>query len=100
MINIFRFLYWTVAILLLLSSTAVWIFMMVKRSSIVSGCQQYLSELEAIGNSTSSSSYYSPVTLPNGTTENFLHGEDCATATKQFLIVSGIIVFVGNFVQV
>jgi hypothetical protein len=96
MINIFRFLYWTVAVILLLLSTIIWIFMMVKQNAIVSTCQQYLTELS----NTSSSTYYSPVTLPNGAENINLHQEDCATAAKQFLIISGIIVFVGNFVQV
>lgn len=95
MINIFRFLYWTVAILLLLSTTIIWIVMMVKQGAIVNVCQQFLTELDAAA--ASGSSYYTPVNLPNG---GNLHQEDCASATKQFLIWSGVIVFVGNFVQV
>lgn len=96
MINIFRFLYWTVAILLLLSTTIIWIVMMVKQSAIVNVCQQFLTELNTAV-AAGGSSYYTPVNLPNGSN---LHQEDCASATKQFLIWSGVIVFVGNFVQV
>lgn len=69
--------------------------MMVKQSAIVNVCQQYLTELNS---NTTKSPYYTPINLPNGTTN--LHQEDCATATKQLLIWSGVIVFVGNFVQV
>ncbi|KAI8879021.1 hypothetical protein K501DRAFT_227430 [Backusella circina FSU 941] len=92
MVNIFRYLYWIVAVLLLLGSSTTWILMMVKRDSIISGCQKYLLE------STNASSYYSPVTLPNDTMH--LHEEDCTSATKQILIIFGIIVFIGNAVQV
>lgn len=67
--------------------------MMVKKSTIVSGCQQYLTELNT------SESPYSAVVLPNGSSTS-LYLEDCNSATKQFLIVSGVIIFVGNFVQV
>lgn len=67
--------------------------MMVKQNAIVTGCQQYLTEITS-----NASPYYSPVNLPNGTSN--LHKDDCATATKQLLIVSGIIIFVGNFIQV
>jgi hypothetical protein len=91
MINIFRFLYWSVAVLLLLSTTAIWIFLMVKQDAIVAGCQQYLTEMTS-----NASPYYTPVNLPNGSS---LHKDDCVTANRQLLIVSGIIVFVGNFIQ-
>ncbi|KAI8047828.1 uncharacterized protein B0P05DRAFT_565210 [Gilbertella persicaria] len=94
MINIFRYLYWTVTILLLISSTAIWIFMMVKQNSLVTSCQDYLTLSTA-----SSDSYYSAVTLPDGIAST-LHKEDCVTAVRQWLIISGIIVFLGNFVQV
>lgn len=67
--------------------------MMVKKNTIVTGCQQYLTEL------TTAASPYSPVTLPNGTSSS-LHLEECTSATKQFLILSGVIILVGNFVQV
>jgi hypothetical protein len=81
-----------VAVLLLLGSSTTWILMMVKKNSIISGCQKYLLE------STNSSNYYSPVNLPNDTIH--LHQEDCTSATKQILIVFGIVVFIGNAVEV
>ncbi|KAG2212305.1 hypothetical protein INT47_001664 [Mucor saturninus] len=93
MVNIFRFLYWAMAVLLLLSSVGIWIVMMVKKSSIVLGCQQYLTELNT------ANSPYSAVVLPNGTSTS-VYADDCASATKQFLIVSGVIILVGNFVQI
>lgn len=82
MVNIFRFLYWTVVILLLVSSTIIWIFMLIKQNSIIDGCQQYLNDSNIASNQ-----------------QNFLQ-EDCHTATKQILIASGIIVFIGNFIQI
>ncbi|KAI9246024.1 hypothetical protein EDC94DRAFT_627709 [Helicostylum pulchrum] len=94
MVNIFRFLYWIMSVLLLVSSIGIWIAMMVKQSTIVTGCQQYLTEMS----NSNSSPYYSPVTLPNGTSN--LHRDDCAAATKQLLIVSGIIILIGNFLQI
>lgn len=69
--------------------------MMVKQSAVVIVCQQVLTELNTAA--AWRSSYYTPVYLPDG---GNLHQEDCASATKQFLIWSGFIVFVGNFVQV
>ncbi|KAG1440655.1 hypothetical protein G6F56_011830 [Rhizopus delemar] len=93
MINIFRFLYWIMATLILISSFAAWITVLIKRDDIVTGCQQYL-----LGLNSNSSSYYSPVNLPNGTIS--LHKEDCVSATKHLLIIGGIAVFLGNFVQI
>lgn len=84
MINIFRYLYWTVVILLLLSSSAIWIFMLIKQNSIIDECQQYLNDSTAI-----SSNH-----------QQGLIQEDCHTATKQILIAGGIVVFVGNLIQV
>lgn len=81
------------AVILLLSSVGIWIVMMVKQSSIVIGCQQYLTEINE------SNSPYSAVVLPNGTSQS-LYTQECHSATKQFLIISGVIIFVGNFVQV
>lgn len=82
MINIFRFLYWTVVILLLISSTIIWILMLIKQNSIIDGCQQYLNDSNIASNQ-----------------QNFLQ-EDCHTATKQILIASGIIISFGNFTQI
>lgn len=81
------------ATLILISSFAAWITVLIKRDDIVTGCQQYL-----LGLNSNSSSYYSPVNLPNGTIS--LHKEDCVSATKHLLIIGGIAVFLGNFVQV
>ncbi|ORE07732.1 hypothetical protein BCV72DRAFT_102306 [Rhizopus microsporus var. microsporus] len=92
MINIFRFLYWTMALLILVTSTVTWIMMLVKRNSIVSECQRYLLEQDSKQNS-----YYTPVTLPDG--RMVAHQEDCTSATKQVIIIIGIFVFLGNFIQ-
>ncbi|KAL7332596.1 hypothetical protein PS15p_204610 [Mucor circinelloides] len=83
MINIFRYLYWTVVILLLLSSSAIWIFMLIKQNSIIDECQQYLNDSTVISSN-----------------QQGLIQEDCHTATKQILIAGGIVVFVGNLIQV
>ncbi|KAF1804404.1 hypothetical protein V8B55DRAFT_1500605 [Mucor lusitanicus] len=90
MINIFRFLYWTVVILLLLSSSAIWIFMLIKQNSIIDECQKYLND---------SNSSSSPIMIPNQQQQGLIQ-EDCHTATKQILIAGGIVVFVGNFIQI
>ena len=95
MMNIFRFLYWTVTALLFISSTAFWIFLMIKRDVVTLGCQQYM----ALTSTSSITSTYSPVTLPDGT-DGSLYNEYCTTATRQLLIISGVLVFLGNLVQV
>ncbi|KAI9347849.1 hypothetical protein BD770DRAFT_395456 [Pilaira anomala] len=96
MVNIFKYLYVIMATLILVSSLGIWIAMMVKKSSIVTGCEDYLTT--EMSKTSSSTSYYSPVTLPNGT--NKVHQDECEAATKQLLIVSGVIILIGNFVQV
>lgn len=82
------------ATLILVSSLGIWIAMMVKKSAIVTGCEEYL-RTEMTSTTTS---YYSAVTLPNGT--NNIHQDECEAATTQLLIVSGVIILIGNFVQV
>lgn len=67
--------------------------MLVRRNSIVSECQRYLLEQDSKQNS-----YYTPVTLPDG--RMVVHQEDCTNATKQVIIIIGIFVFLGNFIQV
>lgn len=67
--------------------------MLVRRNSIVSECQRYLLEQDSKQNS-----YYTPVTLPDGSM--VVHQEDCTSATKQVIIIIGIFVFLGNFIQV
>ena len=96
MVNIFKYLYVVMATLILVSSLGIWIAMMVKKSAIVTGCEEYLTT--EMSGTTKSTSYYSAVTLPNGT--NNVHQDECEAATKQLLIVSGVIILIGNFVQV
>ncbi|KAI8368861.1 hypothetical protein EDC96DRAFT_574019 [Choanephora cucurbitarum] len=95
MMNIFRFLYWTVTLLLFISSTAFWIYLMIQRDSVTTGCQQFM----ALNATTSITSTYSPVTLPDGTDGGLYH-DYCASLTRQVLIISGVLVFVGNLVQI
>ncbi|KAF7727782.1 hypothetical protein EC973_007013 [Apophysomyces ossiformis] len=92
MIGIFKFMYWVMAIVLLCVSLAAWILMLVKRDSIVAGCNQYLQDI-----STSHSPYYTPVQLPNGA---IFGKDDCEGAMKRVLIVGGVLVFIGNFLQI
>ncbi|KAG0166375.1 hypothetical protein DFQ28_005962 [Apophysomyces sp. BC1034] len=69
-----------------------WIILLVKRNSVVSECNQYLQDI-----STSHSPYYTPVPLPNGA----MFGQDnCEAAVKQVLIIYGLLVFIGNFLQI
>ncbi|KAI8376280.1 uncharacterized protein BYT42DRAFT_574068 [Radiomyces spectabilis] len=92
MIGVFKILYWLVTILLLIVTFALWILCLVKRDLLVESCAEVARELAS-----SSSSYYTPVQLPNGG-DNLT--QSCATAAKQLLIVGGLIVFVGNLFQV
>ncbi|KAI8330268.1 hypothetical protein BD560DRAFT_416368 [Blakeslea trispora] len=94
MMNIFRYIYWTVTVLLFVSSTAFWTFLMIKRDVVTLGCQQYM----AFASTSSVTSTYSPVTLPDGT-DGDLYNDYCTTATRQLLIISGVLVFLGSLIQ-
>lgn len=95
MMNIFRYIYWTVTVLLFVSSTAFWTFLMIKRDVVTLGCQQYMT----FASTSSVTSTYSPVTLPDGT-DGDLYNDYCTTATRQLLIISGVLVFLGSLIQV
>lgn len=57
--------------------------MLIKQNSIIDECQQYLNDNTIITSN-----------------QQGLIQEDCYTATKQILIAGGIVVLVGNFVQI
>ncbi|KAI8641029.1 hypothetical protein BD408DRAFT_418961 [Parasitella parasitica] len=84
-INIFRFLYWIVVILLLVSSSTIWIILLVHQNSIIDGCRHYLTDSS---------------TIMASDQQGLLQPEDCHTATKQILIAGGTVVFLGNLIQI
>ncbi|KAI9281124.1 hypothetical protein BY458DRAFT_264993 [Sporodiniella umbellata] len=90
MISVFRTLYWINAVFVLILSSYMWIGLLIIRKDIVSSCQDYFL-------SSTNNGFYSPVTLPSG---KRLYEEECESYTKQALILLGIFVFLGNFIQI
>jgi hypothetical protein len=90
MINIFKGLYWLMAILSLLASFGLWIFMMVNRDDSVAVCSDFLQHPGSYGE-----------TFTGGIAFTKTEADDfCSTRMRNFLIGSGVAVFLGNFIQV
>jgi hypothetical protein len=93
LVLIFSILYWIMVVLTLIASFAVWIILLVRRSDVEAGC------VAAVTNSiaASDSPYHTPVTIPN---QQAQVQDDCSVAIRNVTIGLGVIVFVGNALQV
>lgn len=93
MVLFFSILYWIMVILTLIVSFAVWILLLVKRSDIETACEAAVSNSIAA----TDSPYHSPVAIPN---QQAGIQNDCNEAIRNATIGGGVIVFVGNALQV
>ncbi|KAI8343579.1 hypothetical protein BC941DRAFT_411792 [Chlamydoabsidia padenii] len=87
MTNIFKLLYWIMAILTLVLSFGLWIAMMVNRDESVTICSDFLQH---------------PGNYGEILTDTYTKADAdsiCSNSMRTVLIVSGIAVFVGNFIQ-
>lgn len=88
MTNVFKLLYWIMAILTLLMSFGLWIAMMVKRDDSVAICSDFLQH---------------PGNYGEILTDTYSQADAdsiCSSSMRNVLIASGVAVFVGNFIQV
>ncbi|CAO3686740.1 unnamed protein product [Umbelopsis vinacea] len=92
MVLFFSILYWIMVILTLIVSFAVWILLLVKRSDIETACEAAVSNSIAA----TDSPYHSPVAIPNQQADI---QNACNEAIRNATIGGGVIVFVGNALQ-
>ncbi|CAO3624259.1 unnamed protein product [Cunninghamella blakesleeana] len=88
MINIFKGVYWLMAIIGLLVSLAIWIVLLVKRDDISAACADV---------SQNPGDYGLSDVLPVGSAGEAL--SLCSTSVRNLLIITGVGIFVGNFIQ-
>ncbi|KAI9270333.1 hypothetical protein BDA99DRAFT_557172 [Phascolomyces articulosus] len=84
LINIFKFVYWIMAILALIVTAATWIFLLVRRGDIISSCEVYADN--ATGE----------YALPSGLDA----GEACEKTMTGVLVGGGVGVVVGNIISI
>lgn len=80
-------------VLTLIATFAVWIILLVKKSDVETACEAAVSNSIAANDSP----YHSPVTIPNNQADI---QSSCETAIRDATIAGGVIVFVGNALQV
>jgi hypothetical protein len=93
MVLVFSILNWIMVVLTLIASFAVWIILLVKKSEVESACEAAVSNSIAANDSP----YHSPVAIPNQQSDI---QNACQEAIKNATIAGGVIVFVGNALQV
>ncbi|KAL0080281.1 hypothetical protein J3Q64DRAFT_1759305 [Phycomyces blakesleeanus] len=96
LVRIYHILNWFFVLLVLTSTLAYWIYFKVKQTVYVNDCQEY----ENTKNQTTDNTY-SPVAIPGKTT--VAGGADksfCIDLVNKLVIGTGVVVFVGNFIQV
>ncbi|KAI8328445.1 hypothetical protein BC941DRAFT_457756 [Chlamydoabsidia padenii] len=87
MVNVFKGLYWFMSVLSLIASLGLWILMMVNRDQSVSICSEFLQHPGTYGQE------FEPITKSEA-------DDYCSSSMRTILIVSGVFVFVGNFIQI
>ncbi|KAI9303640.1 hypothetical protein BJ944DRAFT_268049 [Cunninghamella echinulata] len=88
MINIFKGVYWLMAIIGLVVSVGIWIALLVKRDDFSSLCNDIYQH---------PADYNLPDNLPIQPSQA---AELCGTTTRNLLIITGVCTLVGNFIQI
>jgi hypothetical protein len=93
MVLFFSILNWIMVVLTLIATFAVWIILLVKKSDVESACEAAVSNSIAANDSP----YHSPVTIPS---QQIDVQNACQEGIRNATIAGGVIVFVGNALQV